>query len=44
MEQHAQGKYQIEHLITYYDVEDFQQAINDTKSGKALKAVLKWNS
>ncbi|KAF3395105.1 Aryl-alcohol dehydrogenase [Talaromyces pinophilus] len=44
MEQHAQGKYQIEHLITQYDVEDFQQAIDDTKSGKALKAVLNWNS
>ncbi|KAI3571538.1 alcohol dehydrogenase [Fusarium oxysporum f. sp. albedinis] len=42
MEQHAQGKYPIENLITYYDVKEFEQAISDTKSGKALKAVLKW--
>ncbi|KAF5604283.1 alcohol dehydrogenase [Fusarium pseudocircinatum] len=44
IEQHAQGKYPIEKLITYYDVKDFEQAISDTKSGKALKAVLKWTS
>lgn len=44
MEQHAQGKYPIEQLIAHYDVEKFQEAIDDTKSGKALKAVLNWNS
>lgn len=42
IEQHAEGKYPIDKLITYYDVKDFEKAISDTKSGKALKAVLKW--
>ncbi|KAH6994701.1 alcohol dehydrogenase [Fusarium venenatum] len=44
IEQYAQGKYPIDDLITYYDVKDFEKAISDTKSGKALKAVLKWTS
>ncbi|KAM5385337.1 hypothetical protein ACJZ2D_000978 [Fusarium nematophilum] len=40
MEEHAKGNYQIEKLVTYYDMKDFEQAISDTKSGKALKARL----
>ncbi|KAH7152684.1 alcohol dehydrogenase [Dactylonectria macrodidyma] len=43
MEQHAKGNYPIENIISFYDIKDFGQAIRDTKNGKTLKAVLKWN-
>ncbi|KAH6995160.1 alcohol dehydrogenase [Ilyonectria destructans] len=43
MDQHAKGNYPIENIISFYDIKDFEQAIKDTKDGKTLKAVLKWN-
>ena len=43
VEQHAKGNYPIEELVSYYPVKDFEQAIKDTKEGKALKAVLRWS-
>jgi Zn-dependent alcohol dehydrogenase len=43
MEQQAAGKFPLEKLVTVYDVKDFKQAIADSKSGKALKPVLRWS-
>jgi len=34
----------MERFIEYYDVKDFERAIADTKSGKVIKPVLKWDS
>ncbi|ROT34503.1 GroES-like protein [Sodiomyces alkalinus F11] len=42
IEMHAKGELPLEELITFYDVKDYEKAIEDSKSGKALKAVLKW--
>lgn len=42
MDQHAQGNYPIEELVTFYNVKDFDKAIKEMKDGTALKAVLKW--
>ncbi|KAF7532091.1 hypothetical protein G7054_g8293 [Neopestalotiopsis clavispora] len=42
IQEHANGRYPIQHIVSVYDIEDFQQAIDDTKSGKTLKAVLRW--
>ncbi|KAK4446442.1 aryl-alcohol dehydrogenase [Podospora aff. communis PSN243] len=44
MEMHAQGRFPLERLIEYYDIKDFEQAIEDAKSGKTIKPVLKWSS
>ncbi|MEZ5741447.1 MAG: NAD(P)-dependent alcohol dehydrogenase [Burkholderiaceae bacterium] len=35
------GRFPMDRLITYYPFEDIQQAIADSKSGKAIKAVLR---
>lgn len=43
MEAHASGQFPMEEFIQYYDYKDYEQAIEDTKSGKAIKAVLKWS-
>ncbi|KAK7417106.1 hypothetical protein QQZ08_011765 [Neonectria magnoliae] len=43
MKEHAKGNYPIENLITVYDMKDFNQAVKDAKSGKTLKAVLRWS-
>ena len=42
MDEHAKGNYPFDVLITYYDVRDYQNAIDDVTSGKTLKAVLVW--
>ena len=34
----------MEEFIKYYDVADYEQAFEDTKSGKVIKAVLRWSS
>jgi Zn-dependent alcohol dehydrogenase len=44
MEMHAKGLFPLERLIEYYDVKDFEKAIEDSKSGKAIKPVLTWAS
>ncbi|KEZ45865.1 Aryl-alcohol dehydrogenase [Scedosporium apiospermum] len=41
---HAEGKLPLEELITFYDVKDYEKAIEDSKTGRAFKAVLKWES
>ncbi|KAK0732016.1 chaperonin 10-like protein [Lasiosphaeris hirsuta] len=43
IEMHAKGLFPLESLIEYYDVADFVKAIEDTKSGKLIKPVLKWD-
>lgn len=43
MSEHAKGNYPIEDLVTFYPMRDFAQAIEDSKKGKTLKAVLRWD-
>lgn len=43
VEQHAKGNYLVEEVITFYDMKDHEKAIADTKTGKTLKAVLRWS-
>lgn len=42
MEQQAAGKFPLEEIVTYYNIKDFQKAIDDSKEGRTLKAVLTW--
>ncbi|PNS14604.1 hypothetical protein CAC42_2661 [Sphaceloma murrayae] len=42
IEQQRQGRFPLEKLIKTYDYRDFQQALDDTKSGRTIKAVLTW--
>ncbi len=35
------GKFPIDKMMTYYRLEDINQAVEDSRSGKALKAILK---
>lgn len=42
IEAHAKGQFPMEELIQYYDFKDYEKAIEDSHSGKAIKAVLKW--
>lgn len=32
----------MEEFVTFYDVKDYKQALEDSHNGKAIKAVLKW--
>jgi aryl-alcohol dehydrogenase len=41
IELYKAGKFPIDKLITYYKLEDINQAVEDSRSGKALKAILK---
>ncbi|KAL0475640.1 alcohol dehydrogenase [Neurospora intermedia] len=40
--QHAKGNFPMEEFVTFYDVKDYKQALEDSHNGKAIKAVLKW--
>ncbi|KAK3392725.1 chaperonin 10-like protein [Podospora didyma] len=42
MEMQAKGLFPMDRFISYYDMKDYATAIEDTKTGKAIKAVLKW--
>lgn len=42
MEQHFQGNFPVDKIITVYDGNDYAKAFEDLKQGKAIKAVLKW--
>ncbi|KAK3953238.1 chaperonin 10-like protein [Pseudoneurospora amorphoporcata] len=42
IEQHAKGNFPMDQFVTYYDMKDYKQALEDTHKGKAIKAVLKW--
>ncbi|KAK4209440.1 putative alcohol dehydrogenase [Rhypophila decipiens] len=44
IEKHAKGEFPMEEFIQFYDVKEYEQAIEDSKSGKVIKAVLKWDS
>ena len=39
LEQHLQGKFPLEHIIKFYDVEDFAMALEEMKSGKVITPV-----
>ena len=32
----------MDQFVTYYNVKDYKQALEDAHNGKAIKAVLKW--
>jgi len=38
---HKQGRFPFDKLITYYDFEDINKAVDDTEQGKVIKAVLR---
>ena len=38
---HQEGRFPLEKLITFYDFEQLEQAMQDSKSGKVVKAVLR---
>ena len=40
---HRQGKLPLEELVTFYSVKDYEKALEDSKNGAALKAVMKWD-
>ncbi|OJI96489.1 hypothetical protein ASPVEDRAFT_145974 [Aspergillus versicolor CBS 583.65] len=42
IEQTRQGKFPMQKLITFYPVEQHQEAFQDLKHGRAIKAVLRW--
>ncbi|KAG6095401.1 hypothetical protein E4U30_002488 [Claviceps sp. LM220 group G6] len=42
MKEHANGNYPVDKLVSYYDFRDHQRALDDTKRGAAVKAVLIW--
>lgn len=42
IDQHNKGNYPLEKIIKYYDIKDYALAMKDTKDGKTIKAVLKW--
>jgi Zn-dependent alcohol dehydrogenases, class III len=42
MEAHRKGQFPMDEFIAYYDFKDYEKAIEDMKSGKVIKAVLKW--
>ncbi|KAK0630346.1 chaperonin 10-like protein [Bombardia bombarda] len=44
MKMHQRGQFPLDQFTTFYDVADFKQAFEDTKSGKAIKAVLRWGN
>ncbi len=41
IELYKQGRFPFDKLITYYDFEDINQAVDDTEQGKVIKAVLR---
>lgn len=41
IELYRQGKFPFDELITYYDFEDIEQAIEDSENGEAIKPVLR---
>ena len=40
---HYRGDFPLEGMITHYNVRDFEQAFEDIKSGRTVKAILQWN-
>ncbi|KAG5934356.1 hypothetical protein E4U53_000708, partial [Claviceps sorghi] len=42
MGEYAKGNYPLDKIVSFYDFNDFQAALDDTKRGATLKAVLVW--
>lgn len=42
LDMHAKGELPLEELVTIYDMKDHAKAVEDSKAGRSLKAVLKW--
>lgn len=42
IERYKRGQYPFDKLIKVYDFEDFEEALNDMKTGVVFKPVLKW--
>ncbi|EXJ58338.1 hypothetical protein A1O7_05763 [Cladophialophora yegresii CBS 114405] len=42
MEQQRAGKFPLEEIVSYYDAKDYARAFEDSRSGRAIKAVLCW--
>ncbi|KAK5264951.1 hypothetical protein LTR96_009750 [Exophiala xenobiotica] len=42
MQQQKAGNFPLEDIVSYYEVKDYAQAFEDARSGKVVKAVLKW--
>jgi Zn-dependent alcohol dehydrogenase len=40
---HQQGKFPLEELVTFYSIKNYEKALEDSRTGAALKAVLKWD-
>ena len=38
---YKQGRFPIDKLITFYSLEDIEQAVQDSESGRVVKAVLR---
>lgn len=43
VKENAAGKFPLEEIVSYYNAQDFAQAFEDSRSGKVIKAVLKWS-
>ena len=43
IEENAAGRFPLEKIVSYYDAKDFERAFEESKSGKAIKAVLRWS-
>ena len=43
VKEHAAGNFPLEQIVSYYYAKDFVQAFEDSRSGKVIKAVLKWS-
>lgn len=42
IEQHTKGNFPLEKIVEFYEVNDWQSALDDMHSGKVIKPVLVW--
>jgi Zn-dependent alcohol dehydrogenase len=42
MEQQQAGNFPLDEIVSYYDAKDYEKAFEDSRSGRAIKAVLCW--
>jgi aryl-alcohol dehydrogenase len=43
MREYKKGNLPLSKIVKIYPIEDFEQAIQDMKSGKTIKPVLQWS-
>lgn len=43
IKEHSLGNLPLHKVTTFYNVDDFQRALDDVNSGKTVKAVLTWS-